>query len=149
VFEGLDFVLAEAHRRSILVILTLVNYWGDYGGMPQVCVLTATQQNATVRPPFGSTLGAAPVQQPLLRPHRCINRVYPTCKLQCSAELPTYLPLFTQYAKWSAAARGADPGCAKSEHFYTDPWAQNIFRNYLATLTARVNSFTGIAYRCL
>ena len=29
-----------------------------------------------------------------------------------------------------------------------DPWAQNIFRNYLATLTARVNSFTGTAYRC-
>jgi endo-1,4-beta-mannosidase len=36
VFEGLDFVLAEARRRGILVILTLVNYWGDYGGMPQV-----------------------------------------------------------------------------------------------------------------
>lgn len=54
-----------------------------------------------------------------------------------------------QYAKWSAAARGADPGCARAEDFYTDPWAQNIFRNYLATLTARVNSFTGIPYRCL
>lgn len=53
-----------------------------------------------------------------------------------------------QYAKWSAAARGGDPGCAKAEDFYSDPWAQNIFRNYLATVTARANSFTGIAYRC-
>lgn len=35
-FEGLDFVLAEARRRRIFVILTLVNYWQDYGGMPQV-----------------------------------------------------------------------------------------------------------------
>ena len=44
-FEGLDFVLAEARRRGILVILTLVNYWGDYGGMPQVrpTVLPALQ----------------------------------------------------------------------------------------------------------
>lgn len=36
VFEGLDFVVAEARRRRIFVILTLVNYWQDYGGMLQV-----------------------------------------------------------------------------------------------------------------
>lgn len=36
VFEGLDFVLAEARRRNLFVVLTLVNYWSDYGGMPQV-----------------------------------------------------------------------------------------------------------------
>ncbi len=36
VFVGLDFVLAEARRRRLRVILTLLNYWGDYGGMPQV-----------------------------------------------------------------------------------------------------------------
>ncbi len=35
-FVGLDFVLAEARRRQLRVILTLVNYWKDYGGMPQV-----------------------------------------------------------------------------------------------------------------
>lgn len=35
VFRGLDFVLVEAQKRSIRVILSLVNYWGAYGGMAQ------------------------------------------------------------------------------------------------------------------
>ncbi len=35
-FEGLDFVLAESQRRGLLVLLTLTNYWTDYGGMTQV-----------------------------------------------------------------------------------------------------------------
>jgi hypothetical protein len=85
----------------------------------------------------------------MLRPHRCIDRVKPTLNSSAAQSCQLiYWFVYIQYAKWSAAARGADPGCAKSEHFYTDPWAQNIFRNYLATLTARVNSFTGVMYRC-
>jgi endo-1,4-beta-mannosidase len=35
VFRGLDFVIAEAQKRNIRVILSLVNYWGAYGGMAQ------------------------------------------------------------------------------------------------------------------
>ena len=35
VFQGLDFVVAEARKRQLLLILTLVNYWGDYGGILQ------------------------------------------------------------------------------------------------------------------
>lgn len=53
-----------------------------------------------------------------------------------------------QYAAWSAAARGAVPSKARAEDFYTDQWAQNVFKNYLANLTSRVNSFTGVPYRC-
>ena len=69
VFEGLDFVLAEARRRGILVILTLVNYWGDYGGMPQVrlnsiaACASAAACSATLRTP--------PVRRPALHPHGC------------------------------------------------------------------------------
>ncbi len=52
-----------------------------------------------------------------------------------------------QYAKWSAEARGGSPADAKAEHFYGDPWAQNVFKNFLAVLTSRVNTATGVAYR--
>ncbi len=43
VFVGLDFVLAEAQRRDLLVLLTLTNYWADYGGMTQVGWRTAIE----------------------------------------------------------------------------------------------------------
>jgi mannan endo-1,4-beta-mannosidase len=32
---GLDTAIAEAKKRGIRVILTLTNYWADYGGLPQ------------------------------------------------------------------------------------------------------------------
>ena len=35
VFKGLDWVLAEARKRKLKVMLTLVNYWSAYCGMPQ------------------------------------------------------------------------------------------------------------------
>ena len=52
-----------------------------------------------------------------------------------------------QYARWSAERRGADPGAARAEDFYPDAWAQNVFHNYMATMTSRVNTVTGVAYR--
>lgn len=89
VFEGLDFVLAEARRRGILVILTLVNYWGDYGGMLQVHFRGIRAYDCAAA--LSATLGTAPVQQPMLRPHRCIDSGHLTAEEQCSAELPTDL----------------------------------------------------------
>ena len=35
VFVGLDFVLAEAARRELKVLLALTNYWTPFGGMTQ------------------------------------------------------------------------------------------------------------------
>jgi len=35
VFRGLDYVVREAGRRGLKVLLTLVNNWDDYGGMRQ------------------------------------------------------------------------------------------------------------------
>ena len=35
VFIGLDFVLAEAGRRGLKVLLALTNYWTPFGGMTQ------------------------------------------------------------------------------------------------------------------
>lgn len=35
VFSGLDFVLAEAGRRGLKLILALTNYWTPFGGMTQ------------------------------------------------------------------------------------------------------------------
>jgi len=35
VFVGLDFVLAEAARRGLKVLLALTNYWTPFGGMTQ------------------------------------------------------------------------------------------------------------------
>uniref|UniRef100_A0A803MI40 mannan endo-1,4-beta-mannosidase n=2 Tax=Chenopodium quinoa TaxID=63459 RepID=A0A803MI40_CHEQI len=35
VFKGLDFVVSEAKKYNIRLILSLVNNWSDYGGKPQ------------------------------------------------------------------------------------------------------------------
>ena len=35
VFKGLDYVIAEAGRRNLRLILALSNYWHHFGGMPQ------------------------------------------------------------------------------------------------------------------
>jgi len=35
VFRGLDWVLAEAGKRGIKIMLVLVNHWSAYGGMAQ------------------------------------------------------------------------------------------------------------------
>uniref|UniRef100_M8C2L0 mannan endo-1,4-beta-mannosidase n=1 Tax=Aegilops tauschii TaxID=37682 RepID=M8C2L0_AEGTA len=35
VFVGLDFVIAEAKKRGLYLILSLVNNWGDFGGKTQ------------------------------------------------------------------------------------------------------------------
>ncbi|KAL6633485.1 hypothetical protein ACP70R_026156 [Stipagrostis hirtigluma subsp. patula] len=35
VFMGLDYVIAEAKKRGVYLILSLVNNWGDYGGKQQ------------------------------------------------------------------------------------------------------------------
>ena len=35
VFQALDWVLAEAAKRGLRLLLALINYWPDYGGMQQ------------------------------------------------------------------------------------------------------------------
>ncbi|KAK9797750.1 hypothetical protein WJX73_006133 [Symbiochloris irregularis] len=85
VFQSLDWLLIEARRRGLRLILGLTNYWKAYGGM-------------------------------------------------------------CQYVKWSCARRGVPP-TDKAETFYTDSCCQDIYQNFLATLTNRVNSFTGRPYR--
>ena len=35
---GLDTAIAEAKKRGIRLILTLTNYWADYGGLPQYAI---------------------------------------------------------------------------------------------------------------
>jgi hypothetical protein len=32
--------------------------------------------------------------------------------------------------------------------FYADPACQDVFQNFLVTITSRVNTLTGITYRC-
>ncbi len=34
VFKGLDFVVTEASKRGIKLVLALSNYWKQYGGFP-------------------------------------------------------------------------------------------------------------------
>ncbi|KAA6412341.1 MAG: mannan endo-1 [Trebouxia sp. A1-2] len=85
VFVGLDFVLAEAARRGLKVLLALTNYWTPFGGM-------------------------------------------------------------TQYVKWSCERRGV-PITDKAQAFYADRHCQDIFKNFLVTITSRTNTFTGVPYR--
>jgi endo-1,4-beta-mannosidase len=35
VLAGLDWLLVQAGQRGLSLMLTLTNYWGEYGGMPQ------------------------------------------------------------------------------------------------------------------
>jgi endo-1,4-beta-mannosidase len=35
VFRGLDWVVAEAGRRGLRLMMTLTNFWEDFGGLPQ------------------------------------------------------------------------------------------------------------------
>ncbi|OQU79706.1 hypothetical protein SORBI_3008G184201 [Sorghum bicolor] len=46
-FQGLDFVLSEARKHGIKMILSLVNYYGDYGGRKQY-VDWAKKQNQII-----------------------------------------------------------------------------------------------------
>ncbi len=39
-------------------------------------------------------------------------------------------------------------GQVAAEPFYTDPDCQRIFRAYMAAVVRRVNSLTGVRYRC-
>ncbi|HET8844717.1 MAG TPA: hypothetical protein VFN35_24815, partial [Ktedonobacteraceae bacterium] len=77
-FQKLDYIMASAQRHHIRVILTMENYWGDYGGI---------QQDT-------NWLG-----------------------------LPNKLL------------------------FFTDPQAQNYYKQYVAHLVNRVNTVTGVAYK--
>lgn len=49
--------------------------------------------------------------------------------------------------RWSCQRRGVDES-GNPEAFYEDRCCQDIFQNFLATITSRVNTITGIAYRC-
>ena len=48
--------------------------------------------------------------------------------------------------RWSCERRGV-PVTDKAQEFYTDRHCQDIFKNFLVTITSRVNTLTGIAYR--
>ena len=41
-----------------------------------------------------------------------------------------------------------DPAEGRSADFYGDPACQDIFQTMLCTLTSRINTITGTAYRC-
>ena len=87
VFQGLDWLLAEAARRRLRILFALTNYWGAYGGM-------------------------------------------------------------LQYVKWSCQRRGLPVhDKLRADQFYTDPGCQDIFNNFMATITSRINSITGCPYR--
>lgn len=53
-----------------------------------------------------------------------------------------------QYVKWSCQRRKATE-TDKPEAFYSDSCCQDIFQNFIATITCRVNALTGRAYRCV
>ncbi len=46
VFVGLDWVVAQAGARGMRLMLTLTNYWHDYGGFQQYLRCAAVNQRA-------------------------------------------------------------------------------------------------------
>ncbi|KAK9820156.1 hypothetical protein WJX72_006760 [[Myrmecia] bisecta] len=85
VFQGLDFVVHEAGKRGLKLMLVLTSFWKAYGGMPQ-------------------------------------------------------------YVRWSCERRGL-PVTDRAELFYADPRCQDVFQNFLVTITSRTNTLTKQAYR--
>lgn len=54
-----------------------------------------------------------------------------------------------QYVRWSQEARGLPPSHpAPPEAFYEDATCQHLFRRFVRALLLRVNTCTGVAYRC-
>ena len=49
--------------------------------------------------------------------------------------------------RWSCQRQGVEEN-GNPEDFYEDRCCQDIFQNFLATITSRVNTITGTAYRC-
>eukprot|EP00878_Enallax_costatus_P010436 GHUV01010894.1.p1 GENE.GHUV01010894.1~~GHUV01010894.1.p1 ORF type:complete len:332 (+),score=66.25 GHUV01010894.1:778-1773(+) len=83
VLEGLDWLLVEAGKRGLQVMLTLTNYWSEFGGM-------------------------------------------------------------AQYVRWS---RGLPDGTqVDSSAFFTDERAQQLYIDFITTVTTRVNTLTGVPY---
>lgn len=48
-FQGLDWLLAEARARGLRLLLNLTNYWNDYGGMLQYVAWACKQRGQQVR----------------------------------------------------------------------------------------------------
>lgn len=90
-FRALDWLLVEAARRGLRLLLDLTNYWSAYGGM-------------------------------------------------------------RQYVAWAWERRGRPPptagGEVVAEAFFPDPECQRLFRGAAAALVQRVNTLTGVMYRC-
>lgn len=51
------------------------------------------------------------------------------------------------HGRWSCQRRGVEES-GNPEDFYEDRCCQDIFQNLLATITSRINTITGTAYRC-
>ena len=52
------------------------------------------------------------------------------------------------FLRWSQERRGSSPDTkADPNSFYSDPQCQDVFKNFLATITSRVNTITNNAYR--
>ncbi|CAL5222551.1 g4932 [Coccomyxa viridis] len=69
--------------------------------------------------------------------------------LRLCMPLVNYWPAYggiPQYMRWSCQRQGAEES-GSPEEFYQDRCCQDIFQNFLATITSRVNTITGIAYR--
>ena len=49
--------------------------------------------------------------------------------------------------RWSCQRRGVDESSGRLADFYADPYCQDIFQNWLVTITSRVNTITGTTYR--
>ena len=54
---------------------------------------------------------------------------------------------FCMRIRWSCKRRGVTP-TDKAQAFYADRHCQDIFQNFLVTITNRTNTFTGVPYRC-
>lgn len=49
--------------------------------------------------------------------------------------------------RWSCQRRGVEES-GNPEDFYGDHCCQDIFQNFLVTITSRINTITNTAYRC-
>ncbi|BDA41511.1 Mannan endo-1,4-beta-mannosidase 5 [Coccomyxa sp. Obi] len=69
--------------------------------------------------------------------------------IRLSLPLVNYWPAYggiPQYVRWSCQRRGVDDS-GNPEDFYGDHCCQDIFQNFLVTITSRVNTITNTAYR--
>lgn len=149
--EGLDWLLVECSRRGLRLLLSLTNFWGDYGGMPQYVRCAAA--GACVPHLQGFPVASKSSTPRALQIPGCLPQ-FPRESLKAAASCSKAATYTTASLSHSLLGRWCEPVCepssAPAERFYSSASCQAAFQRFLSALVLRVNTISGkdCAFHC-